>query len=183
MNVLYNRRLACAALAVCVLLSVFGLGGAELARTRKNALRVFDEGIDTSFAVRMSVDAYLENCAGYARTMAEELKLHTDDESDAAEALALADSIGDGANLRARHENFEALNDVVESMYTAYHAAEPDADRQRDFDRAYTNYQSEVAKIGYDEYNPMARKYNVLSGDFPARMIAGLFGLDRLETF
>ena len=46
MNVLYNRRLACAALAVCVLLSVFGLGGAELARTRKNALRVFDETID-----------------------------------------------------------------------------------------------------------------------------------------
>ena len=46
MNVLYNRRLACAVLAVCVLLSVFGLGGAELARTRKNALRVFDETID-----------------------------------------------------------------------------------------------------------------------------------------
>ena len=115
--------------------------------------------------------------------MAEELKLHTDDEADAAEALALADSIGDGANLRARHENFEALNDVVESMYTAYHAVEPDADRQSDFDRAYTNYQSEVAKIGYDEYNPMAREYNVLSGNFPAWMIAGLFGLDRLETF
>lgn len=180
----YNRKLASVVLIVCILVSVVGLGGAGLARERSEALRVFNEGIDTSFAVRFSMDAYLENCTGYARLMAEEIRLHVDaDDANAAKALELSGQIGDGDDLSLRYEGYEELNGLVEAMYTDFHAAVSDEADQEVFDHAYANYQGEVQKIGYDEYNPMAREYNKLSQSGIAGLVAGLFRLGQLETF
>ena len=183
MNVLYNRRLACAVLAVCVLLSVFGLGGAELARTRKNALRVFDEGIDTSFAVRMSVDAYLENSANYAREMAEEYRLRVGSAWDGQAKIAdEAEKILSGEPGQ-RLNDYRALVADVESLYTDFHAAVTDEDASRDFDRAYKNFKSEHNKIQYDEYHSLARDYNSEASGFPAGAVAGLWNLSELDPF
>ena len=57
MKVLSNRKVAWAVLIVCVLTSIFGLGGGSLVAERKDVMRVFNDGIDDSFAVRFSMDA------------------------------------------------------------------------------------------------------------------------------
>ena len=184
MQIQYNRRLAIAVLIVCILASIFGLGGMGLARSRNAALRVFDEGVDTSFAVRFSIGAYLENCAGYARTMAEEFRMRVNSESETAKtALDLSEKAGDGDHLDARKEAYAALNSAVEALYSEFHASIADKNAQADFDRAYANYQSETNKIRYDEYNAMARDHNALCTEVPARWIAGIYGIGSLETF
>ena len=55
MRLTENRRLAWVALAVCVVVSVFVLGGAALGRERKNVLRVFNDGTGNT-DTRMSMD-------------------------------------------------------------------------------------------------------------------------------
>ena len=66
--------------------------------------RVFEEGSDPSLSVRFSMDAYLENCAGYARTMAEEFRLRVDSEDEnAARALELADIAGGDGDIDERY--------------------------------------------------------------------------------
>lgn len=184
MQIQYNRKLAVVVLIVCMLVSVFGLGGIGLARSRNAAMRVFDEGIDPSFSVRFSMDAYLENCAGYARTMAEEFRMRVNSDSETVQTvLALSEAVGDGDDLNARKAAYTGLNSAVETLYSDFHASVASESDQADFDRAYTNYRSEVNKIGYDEYNAMARSYNGLCSHIPAWWIAGIYGLDLLETF
>lgn len=184
MQLQYNRRLAAAVLVVCILASVIGLGGAGLARTRNDALRVFEEGIDTSFAVRYSIGAYLENCAGYARILAEEYRLRADpDDETAGRVLELADQVCESASQTARKQAYDELRGAVESLYTQFHSAVQSASDQSDFDRAYKNFRGEVNKIGYDEYNSMSRSFNALRENIPALWIAKLLGLSPLETF
>lgn len=184
MNFQYNRKLAAIVLAACALTSIFGLGGIGLARERKDALRVFEDGVDTSFAVRFSVEAYLQNSADYACVMAEEVRMRVNAEADSAQkTLELAETVRDGkADVESRTA-YQDLVSSVEAMYSEFHSVVSDEASCADFDRAYANFTSEKNKIGYDEYNPTARAYNELRGAFPARWIAGIFGLDELETF
>lgn len=184
MKLINNRKFAWAVLAVCVAVSIVGFGGGSLASQRSDAVRVFNEGIDTSFAVRFSMDAYLENCASYARTMAEEYRLHVDSESDtAAQALELAGMIGDGDDLDSRESAYKALCNQVEALYTEFYASKvAEADRAI-FKNAYSNFQGEVSKIKYDEYHALAAKYNSAAEGFPASAVSGLLGLDPLSDF
>ena len=52
-----NRTIAFVVLAVCVLGSIFGLGGMGLARERSAVMTVYDRGADTSLSTRHSMDA------------------------------------------------------------------------------------------------------------------------------
>lgn len=184
MNFQYNRKLATVVLVVCALTSVFGLGGVGLARERKDALRVFEEGVDTSFAVRFSVEAYLQNSADYAAVMAEEVRMRVDAESESAQNVqALAETVRNGGATAQTRAAYRDLVSAVETMYSEFHSAVADEASCADFDRAYTNFASEKNKIGFDEYNPTARTFNELRGEFPARWVAGLFGVGELETF
>lgn len=184
MKILNNRRIAWAVLAICVIVSIVGLGGGSLAAQRREVVRVFDAGVDDSFAVRFSMDAYLENCAEYARTMAEEYRLHVDSESAApANVLELASMIGDGDDLDNRHSAYKALCDEIEGLYTDFHAAKlPEADGAL-FGDAYANFQGEVSKIEYDEYHVLAEKFNRQREAFPAGAVCALLGVEPLNPF
>lgn len=183
MKFLSNRKVAWAVLAVCILTSIVGFGGGSLAAQRRDAMRVFDEGIDTSFAVRFSMDAYLDNCAGYARTMAEEHRLYADLNSETANTvLELAEKIGDG-DLDGRAKAYKELCSKVESLYTEFHAADVAEKNRELFKNAYANYQGEVSKIKYDEYHVIAAEFNNAAGRFPANVIGALMGIDSLNPF
>lgn len=184
MKVLNNRKAAWAVLVVCVLTSIFGFGGGSLASERRGVLRVFNDGIDDSFAVRFSMDAYLENCASYAETMAQEYRLYVDRESDlAANVLEIASLIGDGDDLDNRSNSYKALCSAIEMLYTDFQAAKvSDADGAV-FKNAYANFQGEVSKLKYDEYHALAEKFNRSLEGFPANLIASLVGVDSLNTF
>lgn len=183
MKFLSNRKVAWAVLAVCILTSIVGFGGGSLAARRRDALRVFDEGIDTSFAVRFSMDAYLDNCAGYARTMAEEHRLYADLNSETAKTvLDLSEKIGDG-DLDGRAEAYKELCSEVESLYTEFHAADVAQKNRELFGNAYANFQGEVSKIKYDEYHALAAEFNKTAEGFPANVISALLGVDALNPF
>lgn len=183
MKLIQSRRFAAGVLAVCAVGSVFGFGGAHLASERKNAMKVFEEGSDTSFAVRMSVDAYLENSANYAREMAEEYRLRVGSAWDGRAKIAEeAEKILSGEPGQ-RLNDYRALVADVESLYTDFHAAVTDEDASRDFDRAYKNFKSEHNKIQYDEYHSLARDYNSEASGFPAGAVAGLWNLSELDPF
>ncbi|HIS84768.1 MAG TPA: hypothetical protein IAB50_04220 [Candidatus Faecivicinus avistercoris] len=179
-----NRKIAAVVLAVCVLSSVVELGGGSLVRSRASALEVFEEGSDPSLSVRFSMDAYLENCAGYARTMAEEFRLRVDSEdANAARTLELADIAGGDGDIDARYAAYAELCAAVESLYTNFYAAGISEEDAVSFRGAYLNFQGEVNKIEYDDYRAMARAYNRSLEGFPASIVAGLFGLGELNPF
>lgn len=184
MKLLNNRKFAWAVLVLCVLGSVVGFGGGSLAAQRSRAVSVFNEGVDTSFAVRFSMDAYLENCAGYARTMAEEHRLHVDqDDETAAHVLELAKLIGDGDDLDARYDAYQELCAAVEALYTDFHAASIAESDRAIFKNAYSNFQGEVSKLKYDDYHALAEKFNQARSGFPSGAICTLLGIDPLNTF
>jgi len=134
--------------------------------------------------VRFSMDAYLENCAGYAVTMAEEYRLHADANSEtAARALELAGMIGDGDDLDSRYNAYRALCKEIEVLYTDFHLSDIAEDQQAVFGNAYANFQGEVSKIKYDEYHSLASEFNNAREGFPAAAVGGLLGLDPLNTF
>lgn len=184
MKILNNRKTAWIVLALSVVISIAGMGGGHLVAQRRDVMQVFNSGIDDSFAVRFSMDAYLENCAEYAQTMAEEYRLHIGNHDESANnVIELASMIGDGDDLENRYSAYKALCAAVESLYTDFNAASvADAD-QTLFSRAYSNYQGEVSKIEYDEYHVLAEKFNHKCEAFPANVICGLFGIDSMSTF
>lgn len=184
MKYLNNRKVAAVILAVCVLGSIIGFGGGALIAQRRSAMRVFNEGVDPTLSVRFSMDAYLENCAGYARAMAEEFRMYVDAEDDtAARALELAKTIGDGDDLDARYADYAELCGLTDALYTDMHSANLSEEQLSVFKKAYANYQGEVSKIGYDEYRSLATRFNREKEGFPASALAKLFGLDNLNPF
>ena len=183
MKLLNNRRIAWVVLILCALGSIVGFGGGCLVRQRKDALNVFYNGVDSSFAVRFSMDAYLENCAVYARTMAEEYRLHIDMKSDtAAHVLDLAALVGAG-DLDERAERYVQLCALVESLYTEFSAASLNEKDRELFKNAYTNFQGEVSKLKYDEYHSIAADFNQSCECFPAGIICRLLGIELLNPF
>lgn len=184
MKILKNRRVAWLVLALSVMVSIVGLGGGHLVNQRREVLRVFDVGTDDFLAVRFSMDAYLDNCAEYARTMAEEYRLHVDAEDDVADnVLSLASAVADEEDLDSRYSAYKALCNAVEGLYTDFHAAQVAESDQSLFSNAYTNYQAEVSKLGYDEYHALAEKFNRQCEGFPAGAVSALLGVKPLNPF
>ena len=184
MDFLYNRKVAWAVLVLAVLASIVGLGGGSLAVQRSEAVRVFNDGIDDSFAVRFSMDAYLENCAEYARVMTEEYRRYINGSNEiAAEIQELALMIGDGDNFDDRHSAYKLLCAKVETLYTDFYVSDISEQDAELFAKAYSNFQGEVSKIGYDEYRALVEKFNRKCEGFPAGAIAALLGIEPLNPF
>lgn len=183
MRLAENRRLACAVLAVCVLLSVFVLGGAALGRERGKVLKVFNEGSAPSAATRQSMDAYLDSAADCARQMANEAEIHLGASDLVNAALENASVIGeDSADLDARNRAYTELKDQVEKLYNGMYTAVSE-EEFRNFKLAYDDFWGCDDLIGRDEYHKLARGYNDLISGFPGGMVAGLTRQGNLNTF
>lgn len=177
-----NRKVACVVLVVCILTSVFGLGGLGLARERSKVLAVYDRGTDTSLSTRHSVDAYLDDAAENARLMASEAGLHLD-ASPAIDTVAeLAGKVADEADTNARYEAFSALKTAVDKLYDAMYGKVTGTDFTN-FKVAYDNFWEDVNKIKYDDYSKLAADYNSLISGIPGSAVAALTGNGALNTF
>lgn len=177
-----NRRVAFAVLAVCVLVSVFGLGGMGLARERSRVLTVYDRGEDTSLSTRHSVDAYLDSAAQNAALMASEASLHMQSSPSIDAVSALAEKLANEADTNARYEAFSELKTAVDKLYDGMYAAAEGPDFTN-FKVAYDNFWENVNMIKYDGYSRLAADYNDLIGGFPGGIVARLTGQGPLNTF
>ena len=179
-----NRRIAFVVLAVCVLASVFGLGGMGLARERGKVLAVYDRGADTTLSTRHSVDAYLDSAAESARLMASEGQLRLKDSqvqlADTVEELAgRMDAAGDTDE---RYEAYSSLKTAVDKLYNAMYEAAKGSDFTN-FKVAYDDFWENENKIKHDDYTKLAAGYNGLISGFPGGIVAKLMGQGGLNTF
>ena len=183
MRLTENRRLAWVALALCVVLSVFVLGGAALGWERKKVLRVFNDGTDTSLDTRMSMDAYLDDLGENASIMANETELHLGQSDLTKSVQEHAKKVGDDlAGLDARSEAFTQLKDQVEKMYNSMYS-QLSGDEFKNFKLAYDNFWGKKDLIDRDEYHKLAKGYNDLISGFPGGLVAAITRKGSLNTF
>ena len=178
-----NRKIAFAVLAVCVLVSVFGLGGMGLARERSKVLNVYDRGTDTTMSTRHSMDAYLDSAAESARLMASEAGLFlSGGQSQLAEEMeALAEQLDTAADTDARFEAYSAVKTASDKLYNAVYDAA--GDKFTNFKKAYDDFWGYDDMIRHDEYHQLAAGYNDLISGFPGGIVARLVGQGALNTF
>ena len=178
-----NRKLACVVLAVCVLLSVFALGGGALGRERRRVMKVFNDGTDASLATRHSMDAYLDAAGESAGIMANEAELRVGETDLGNSALQNASVIGDdAADLDTRFKAYTDLKGQVEKLYNNLYTA-VSTDEFKNFKLAYDDFWGYDDMIGRDEYHKLAKGYNDLISGFPGGLVATLTRQGGLNTF
>ena len=178
-----NRKVAWAVLAVCVLLSVFALGGGALGRERGRVVKVFNDGTDASTAIRYSMDAYLDGAGESATIMANESEARMGESDLVNGALSNASLIGDdNAALDRRFTAYTELKAQVEKLYNGMYGALSEAEF-RDFKLAYDDFWGYDDMLQRDGYHKLAKDYNDLISGFPGGVVAKLTGNGALNTF
>lgn len=176
-----NRRIAYVALAMSVIISIFGFGGLSLTNERKETLNVFYNGSDTTLSVRHSVDAYLDLSADAARLMASEGERYLDSEELISSIRNLANKIGEGDDLEARFSAYNELKSKTDQLYNLVYDAE-NADFTN-FKLAYDDFWGYENMIKFDDYHKQAQSYNKLTQGFPAKIVSEIWKIDSLDTF
>ena len=177
-----NRTIAWAALALCVVLSVFVMGGGALGRERSRALKVFNDGANTKLSTRHSMDAYLDAAGEFAVSMADKAKNYLG-ESELGRLLADAALVGqDAADLTIRSRAYTDLKGEVEQLYNKLYASVSEAEF-KNFKLAYDDFWGQDDMLKRDEYHKLAKDYNALASGFPAGLVAGITRQGALDTF
>ena len=178
-----NRKLATLVLIVCIVASIVLFGGGGLRNERYDILQVFSDGTDTSLSVRHSMEAYLLRCSERANALAEQGVLLGADEALVESVRTAAAAVAEGGeDLDARHAAYQELLTAVESLYTALTQAH-DYTELVDARLAYNDFKGAVNLIQNDQYPVMASEFNRKLEKFPANLLAGLFGVEPLNTF
>lgn len=179
-----NRRLAWAVLGVCVVGSIFGLGGYGIAREQTRLVEVFNQGAEAGETTRRSMDAYLDRAADCARIMGSEVQLLLGtDNATAQEMIDLAGAISDGNDLEARYMAYSTLQKDADLLYNAVYGADLDDAQRTAFKRAYDDFWGSDKYIRSDPYRGMASEYNSEIDGFPAELVASLWHVDKLSSF
>ena len=182
MRLTENRKIAFAALALCVLVSVFGFGGMKLASERGRVLDVFENGADTTLSVRHSMDAYLDSAAESAQIMVSETELRLGSSQITQAAAAEAAQVASQTDLDVRYQAYTDLKSSVDKLYNQLYTA-VQGDAFNNFKLAYDDFWGQDDMLGRDEYHQLAKRYNKLVSGFPGGLVAKLLGKGALNTF
>ena len=178
MRITENRIIAGVVCVVCALVSMVVIVGCKLNSRFSEVNDYFLEGEDE----RHNMEAYLDRSAEYAGDLAQEAKRYLvyDEEIDAVIELseALASRNGPAA---PRYENYSALSDAVEDLYTQLQIA--GSYEETGVKIAYGDFKSAADMIKRDPYHERAKEYNELIDAFPAGMLAALWNAGPADTF
>lgn len=183
MRFVENRRIAKIVLAVCIVSSIFFLGGGGLYAGRQEVLNVFDEGTDTTLSARHSMDAYLDACAEKAEVLASEAAVHMASSETAAAVLDGAKALAAAETISERYAAYIPLKSSVEALYSEVGALSVSAQQMATMKIAYYDFKGAVNKIDNDQYSTIARGFNKKISAFPANIIASLLGVELVDTF
>ncbi|MGX8705391.1 MAG: hypothetical protein ACSW8J_02330 [bacterium] len=173
-----NRTIAWAVLALCVVLSVFVMGGGALGRERGKALKVFNDGANTKLSTRHSMDAYLDAAGEFAVIMAREAENLGESELGR-QTRADAALVGqDAADLTIRSRAYTDLKDEVNQLYNKLYDSVGE-----NFKHAYDDFWGQDDMLKRDEYHKLAKDYNALASGFPAGLVASITRQGALDTF
>ena len=182
-----NRVIAWIVLAVCVIGSVVGLGGAGMARERNEAVEVYFEGTDDRDSAHC-MQAYVDRAFENARIMAKEVQVNLSAEDVyAAAALEVLD-----AHDSANDEDFfyvgaacKELRELSDDLYNEMYAANLPDDRRVNFKSAYDDFWGVMKLIEKDPYLELAEDFNdKREASFVSELVCLIRGVDRLwESF
>ena len=177
-----NRVIAWCVLAACVFASIFGLGGFGLMRERSQAVRLFNDGSDTTLSMRHSMDAYLDLSADSAAIMASEAEMLGVNTALTGEIAELSQIIGEGNDLDARYLAYQDIKTKADQLYNAVYSA-ADKEKAVQFKIAYDDFWGYEDMIIRDDYHKAARDFNRIADAFPGKIVAYLYGIEPLSTF
>ena len=179
-----KRKIAWAVLAVCVVGSVLGLGGASLKKDAAKLEEIFYHGSDTTQTTRYSMDAYLDRAAECASIMANEVLLRLDGENATAEEiLSLTEILSDSTDTNRRYRAYEIVKSDSDVLYNAMYASSLSDAERRDFKTAYDDFWGADKFIRRDDYRELAASFNDELTDFPAGAVGALWGVGPYNTF
>ena len=179
-----NRTIAWIVLVLCVVISVVGFGGMGLKNQYADLLDVFYDGTEKGETARYSMDAYLDRAAECAQVMAFEAQLQLGQDNKTAQSMldTLA-SFGDDDGLDARCAAYQQLQKDSDVLYNAFYAADLSDSRRVNFKTAYDDFWGSDKYIRKDPYRAMASDFNDDLRAFPASLVAGIFGVSKLNSF
>jgi len=154
-----NRVIAWIVLAVCVLGSIFGLGGAAVAREQARIEKVFYTGADDR-DISHCMDAYLKRAGECAGIMANEAALLAGSNADTEALLAAVAFIGSDDSMQDRAAAFREMCSLSDRLYNAVYAANLSENQRRNFKLAYDDFWGTARFIEKDPYHELARDYN-----------------------
>lgn len=176
-----NMNLARAALALALIVSLVVMGPAKLSGLRKDAQRAFRSGVSDKYVASVYND--IRTAADNADTLAGICGLTLGESHEGVKALSsLAAEIRDTDDEQTLLKDFKALKSETESVYTAFTDRETDANRIDQAKRCYHNITSAYTTVGNDSYFALADDFNRTISAFPANLMAGMRGLDKLPT-
>lgn len=179
-----NRALAWIVFALCVIVSIVGLGGMGLKNARDEILDVFYDGTEKGETARYSMDAYLDRAAECAQVMASEAQLQLGmDNKTAAAMLETLAAFGDDDGLDMRYAAYQQLQKDSDVLYNEMYAASLTDAQRVNFKTAYDDFWGSDKYIRKDPYRAMASDFNDDLRGFPASIVAGIFGVDELNSF
>ena len=178
MRISENRALALIVCVICVLTSVFVLGGIKLKGEYEDTVYEFVDGGD----VRHNLEAYLDRCADYATELADEAVQYLDpaDDADKVRELAAALSAQNGPG-GDRYDNYIILTAAVENLYSTLQLV--DKSDEPAIKLAYGDYKSACDLIKRDDYYEDAAAFNKKVNGFPAGIVAAIWGIDKADSF
>jgi len=178
-----NRAIAWIILAVCVIISVVGMGGSSYARQRERIVDIYLEGAEDRDA-NHCMDAYLKRMLENARLMALEVQLHIgENHEEAAEIIELISDYDSEADdgFFTIGRIYKQLREQADYLYNDMYAAELTDAQRRDFKLAYDDFQGAVKMIEKDPYDQMAESFNDdINSSILADAVAGILGIDEL---
>ena len=177
-----RRPFANIVLALAVLVSVFGIGGARLKARQNDVLAQFSATNQYNQGIRNDLAAQADAAASFIR-LAEtawgpEAVQEAQDALDAWNAAA-----SDPTSL---YEAEHRLYNAIDGLYNAYvreHALSPDAKER--LEGLYATFVSTQAVIDRESaaYNEEARAFNRTADAFPANLIGALWGSGEVPLF
>ena len=177
-----KRPLANIVLGVAILVSVFGIGGAQLKGRQNavlaqyNATNEYDQGIQNDLAAQANAAASLVRQAQ---------KVLGEDNDAAAGVQAVVDRLQQPpADPADAHAANQALFSAVDGLYqTAKDRASGETlDRIEELYAEFTSRQATIDRAA-GAYNQAARDYNAMAGGFPANLVGALGGAGSVPEF
>ena len=181
-----KRPVAAGVLALCVLVSVFGIGGSALKSQYRAVCDTYTATDKYGHGIQQDFDTQADAAANLIRLCEPVLGSDNDAVFSANAALDAWNTSAqeNGAQPPVQYAANKQLYSAVDALY-AEGSAKADSNAKRQMDTQYDAFVSAQATIerAAAAYNQQADAYNKQAAVFPANVISGLWGVGEVPSF
>ena len=181
-----KRPVAAGVLALCVLVSVFGIGGHALKSQYSAVCAAYTATDKYGHGIQQDFDTQADAAANLIRLSEPVLGSDNDAVSTATAALDAWNTSAqeDGAQPSVQYAGNKQLYSAVDALYAAG-SAKAGSDVKRQMDNQYDAFVSAQATIerAAAAYNQQADAYNKKAAAFPANVISALWRVGEVPSF